>query len=176
MSVAAVPNPSEHKQGLSRRTTKLVARVCLVLPKQFGLQFHVSWLVYAVHIAEGSRDAEIGADWTQCLVNIIYILGLSVKSGVINTSIVDAVFFTTCDADLHLKPETERSHALEVLSTGLDVLYLGLFREVKHVRGEQWLLVRFEVFFVRCEHAIKPGEELLSTVITVQDNWTIGMD
>ena len=165
-----------HIQWLRRGTTKLAARVFLVLSEQIGLQFHVSRLVHTVYITERSRDTEVGADRAQCLVNVIYILRLGVQGGIVDTGIVDAVFFTASNADFHLEPETKRGHALEVFDAGLYVLFLGLLGEIKHVRGEQGLLVRFVVFLVCCKHAIEPGEKLLGTVIAVQHDWAIGTD
>jgi len=38
------------------------------------------------------------------------------------------------------------------------------------VRGEEGLLVLFEILLISNEHAIEPGEELLGTMIGVQDD------
>ena len=78
-------------------------------------------------------------------------------------------------------------HSGKVLDTVGNVLLFGLFRQVEHVRAagcqpdaldvvhhlrEQWLSVLFEVSLVGLEHTVKPWEELLGTVIRVENDGT----
>lgn len=60
-------------------------------------------------------------------MNIPDVLWLSVKLVVVNAGVVNAIFLTTGDTDLHLEPETEGSHALEIFYAGGNVVLLGLF-------------------------------------------------
>lgn len=104
----------------------LSADVLLVLAEQLGLQRDVSGLVDTVNVTETGGDGEVGGNLGELAVDVPDVLGLGVERGVVNTLVVNTVLFTTSNADLHLEPDAERSHALEVLEAGLDVLLLGL--------------------------------------------------
>lgn len=138
--------------------------------QQIGLEFNVAGLVNAVHVPESRCDTEVGADFSQGIVDIPNVFRLSVQAGVINVTVVNAVLLATGDADLHLKPQSNGRHALEVFDARRDILILGLLREIEHVGREQWLLVLFEVGLVSLEHSIEPGKEFVGTVVTVKDD------
>jgi len=62
------------------------------------------------------------------------------------------------------------SHSSEVLGAGGDVLLLGLLREIEHVGREERDSVLLEVSLVGVEHTVEPLEELVSTVIGVEND------
>ncbi len=45
-----------------------------------------------------------------------------------------------------------------------------LLRKVNHVRAEKRLSVLLEVLLISLQHAIEPGEQLLGTVVGVENN------
>lgn len=71
---------------------------------------------------------------------------------------------------LHLEPLLHGGSTLQVFLGGGDVLLLGLLREVDHVGGKQGLAVDLEVGLVSIEHAVEPGQQLVGTVVGVQDD------
>ena len=106
--------------------SELLLRVHLVLVEQLGVETDVAGLVHAVHVSERGGDGEVGADLGKASVDVPDVLGLGVEARVDDAGVVDTILLATSDTDLHLEPEAERGHALEVLDTGLDVLLLGL--------------------------------------------------
>ena len=112
-----------------------------------------------VNITETGSDGEVGGDLAELAVNVPNVLGLGVEGRVVNTLVVDTVLLTTGDTDLHLEPDAERCHALEVLLASLNVLLLGLLGQVKHVRAEEGLAVLLVVVLVGLEHAYQPMAE-----------------
>lgn len=71
----------------------------------------------------------------------------------------------------HLEPLLHGSCPLEVFGGGFDVPVDCLFRQVDHVRGEQRFSVLLEVGLIGVHHAVQPWQQLLGTVVGVQDNW-----
>jgi len=98
----------EHEvQWLIDLATQLLCRVCLMLAKQFRPQLNISWLVDSVHVPKSGRDAEIRSNCAQGFINIMDVLRLGVQTGVVDASIVDAIFLAASDTNLHLEPETD---------------------------------------------------------------------
>jgi len=97
-----------------------------------------------------------------------YFLRLGVKVLGFHVLVVDAVFLTASDADLYLKEALDLGHALKILGAGSNVLFVGLLRKIKHVRGKKRRTVLLEVLLIGIEHAIKPWQKLLRTVVRVQ--------
>jgi hypothetical protein len=60
---------------------------------------------------------------------------------------------------------------LKVLGSGLDVEVNLLLTQIDHVAGEQRLAVLLEVCLISIQETIQPWEELLGTVVGVQDDW-----
>lgn len=84
--------------------------------------------------------------------------------------IVDTILLTTGDTDLHLKPDANLGHALQVLNANLNVLFLGLLRQVEHVRAEKRFASLRKVLFISRKHTIEPRKQLLGTVVRVQND------
>ena len=157
-------------QGLGGFTTQLFADILLMFTQKLRVKLDISRFVNTVHIPKSSSDTEVGANGTQSFVDIIDILRLSVKLGVVDTSVIDTVLLTASDTDLHLEPDAKGGHALEILDAGCDILLFALLRKVKHVRGEKRFLVLLEVSFIGFEHTIKPRQEFVSTMVRMQDD------
>ena len=157
-------------QRLLDLPTGFLLRVRLVLCKELRVQLDISGLVHAVHVSESRRDTGVGTDLAERLVDLVDVFGLRIQAVVVHAGVVNAVFLTTSDTDLHLEPKADGSHALEVLHAGRDVLLLRFLGEIKHVGGEERLLVLLEVLFVGSEHSIEPRKELLGTVIRVKND------
>jgi hypothetical protein len=141
--------------------------VILVLSEKIRQKLHVPRFVNAMDITESSSNTEIGSNRAQSLVNIMDVFGLSVQARIVYTSIVDTIFLSSRDTDLHLEPNTDGCHALEVFFAYSNVFLLGLFGEIQHVGGEKRFLMLLEVRLISLEHAIKPWEELFSTMVAV---------
>ena len=88
-----------------------------------------------MNISKSSSDAEHWRDGRESLVDIPDILRLSVEAVVVYAGVVDTVLLSSSDTDLHLEPEVDLCHSGKVLGADLDVLFLALLREVKHVRA-----------------------------------------
>ena len=144
-----------------------------MLGKKFRVQTHITWFVNAVHVSERSRNAEIGADSRKREMYVVHVLGLGVQAVVVDTSVINAIFFTTRDTYFHLEPDTQRRHAFEILGARRDILILWLLGKIEHVGREQGFLVDLVILFICVEHAIEPREELFGTVIRVQNHWTV---
>lgn len=160
----------DEEEGFLVGPAELLLCVELVLVEELGVEADVAGLVDAVYVTEGGGDREVGADLGEGRVDVPDVLWLGVEASVVDVGVVHAVLFTAGDADLHLEPETEGGHALEVGDAGGDVVLFGLFGEVEHVGGEEGLLVLGKVLFVSLEHAIEPGEELLGAVVGMEDD------
>ena len=148
----------------------LLLGVDLVLVEELRVKLDVTGLVDTVDVTKGSSNTEVGGNFGESLVDIPNVLGLGIELGVVDASVVDTILFTTSDADLHLEPDTERCHTLEVLHADLDVLLLWLLGEIQHVRREKGFTVLLEVFLIGLQHAVEPREELVCTVIRVKDH------
>lgn len=75
-----------------------------------------------------------------------YLFRLRVESFSLDRGVVDAVFLSSGDADLHLEPDLHGGHPLEVLDAGRDVLLVKLLGQVQHVAGEEGLVVLLKRF------------------------------
>jgi hypothetical protein len=151
-------------------TAQLLLDVGLVLAEEVGAQLDVAGFVDTMNVTETGGNTEVGRDFAESRVHIPDVLGLCVQTAILNASVVDTIFLTAGDTDLHLEPLTHFSHTFQVLDTKSNVFLLGLLRQVKHVRREQWFLVLLEVGLIRLKHAIKPRKKLLGAVIRVHDD------
>lgn len=149
---------------------ELLAHKVLVHLEKLRVELNIARFVHTVHVTEGGRDTEVGSDLAELAVDVPDVLGLGVEGRVVDVLVVNTVLLTASDTDFHLKPHTNLGHALKVLLADSNVLLLALFREVKHVRREERLLVLLEVLLVGSEHAIEPREQLLGTVVRVQND------
>ena len=145
--------------------------VGLVLAEKSWLELDVSWLVYTVDVSETGGDGEVWGDWGEGLVDVEDVLWLGVEGVVIDVLVVDTILLTSGDTDLHLEPLLHWGSALEVLSSGLDVVVNLLLGEIDHVGREEWLAVGLEVSLIGIKETIQPWEELLSAVVGVEDDW-----
>lgn len=95
----------DQEQGLgSALALQLLSSVFLVLAQEFGSENDVSRLVDTVHVTESGGDGEVGGDGGQSLVDVEDFVGLGVQGVVVGTSVVDAIFLTTGQADFHFEP------------------------------------------------------------------------
>jgi len=156
--------------GLLLVGAKLLLSVSLVLAKSLGLESDVTGLVYAMDVAKCGGDGEHVADLGEGLVHGIHLFGGGVELFGINVLVVDTILFAASDTDLHLQPDLHLDETLKVLYADCNVLLIGLFAEIKHVRGVEGLSVLLEVSLVGLNHAIEPGEELLRAVVGVKDD------
>jgi hypothetical protein len=62
------------------------------------VKLDIARLIYAVDVAEGRSDREIGGDSRQSLVNLPDLLGLRVEGRTIDVLVVDAIFLTASNA------------------------------------------------------------------------------
>ena len=158
------------EQGLLVAVVQLLGGVLLVLSEDLGSELDVTGLVDSVHVSESGGDGKVGRDLGERLVDVKDVFGLGVQAGVVDLGVVDTVLLSTGDTDLHLEPLVHLGHPLKVLDAGLNVLLLGLFGQVQHVRGEEGDTVLLEVGLVGVEHSIEPGQELLGAVVRVHDD------
>ena len=158
-------------QWLRVGATNLLVGVLLVLAQNGRSQHNVTWLVDTVDVTEGGGNGEVWRDWGQGLVHGENGLWLGVQGLLVHVLVVDTVLFTTGDTNLHLEPLVHLGHSGEVLDTGGDVLVVGLLRQVQHVRGEQRSAVGGEKLLVGLQHAVEPRQQLLGTVVGVQNDW-----
>lgn len=117
--------------------------------QKIGTKTDISGLVNTMNVSEASRNAEVGADLAKGIVDIPDVFRLSVQAVVVNSGVVDTIFFTTSDSDFHLKPKSDLRHTLKVLCASGNVLLFGFLRKIQHVGREQRLAVFLEVGFVR---------------------------
>ena len=149
--------------------------VLLVLSEKLRVQLDIARLVYTMDVAETSSNGEVGGDGSEGLLDVENILGLSVQRSVVNIFVVDTIFLTTSDTNLHLEPLLHGSGTLKVLGSCLDVPLNRLLGKVDHVRGEKGLAGGLEVGLIGIEHTVEPGEELLGAVVGMKnDRDTVG--
>jgi hypothetical protein len=89
----------DKEDGLVLFRAGLVFDECLVLAKQFRVQFHVARLVDSMNVAEACRDGEVRADFGQSGPDVVDVFGLRVERIVVNIFIIDPVLLTTSDAN-----------------------------------------------------------------------------
>lgn len=157
-------------QGFFSLAADLLFDVALVQAQDPWLQLDITRLVHTVHIPECGSNREIRADLAQRIVDLINIATLGVKGSIVDTSVVNTVFFTASYTDFHLEPDTNLAHPLEVLDAGANVFFVGFFGKVEHMRGEERLSMLPVVCFIGFEHTVKPLQELLGAVIRVEDD------
>ena len=89
--------------GLLVLPTKLLGDELLRVVEDLGLEAHVARRVDAVDVAEGRRDGELAVrHLAQRFIHLPDLLGLRVELRRVDVGVVDAVFFSTGDAELHL--------------------------------------------------------------------------
>jgi hypothetical protein len=76
-------------------------------------------------------------------------------------TIVNAIFLTARDANLHFEPLAHLVRPLEVLCGGVDVPLDWFLGQINHVGGKERLFVLPEESLVCVQHAIEPRQELL---------------
>jgi hypothetical protein len=143
----------------------------LVISKFFGGKLDISWLVDTVDISESGSDGEHVTDLGESLVDRKDLFGAGVELFGVDIFVVDTILFSSSDTDFHFQPDLHGSHALEIFDTDGNVLLIGFFRKVEHVRREKGFAVLVEEIFVGLEHAIEPGKKLLGAVIRVENDW-----
>jgi len=91
-------------QRLGVGLANLLSSVLLVVTEEFGPEGDVSGLVDTVNVSETGGNGEVGGDGVQSSVDIVDVWGLSVEGCVVGVGVVDTVFLTSGDTDLHLEP------------------------------------------------------------------------
>lgn len=160
----------DEENGLVVGGLELLLNIGLVLTQKSGLELDVTGLVDTVDVTESGGNGEVRGNGGELTVDIPDVLGLSVELGVGDVRVVDTVFLTTSDTDLHLDPDLHGNGTLAVLLNLSNVLLLGLLGQVKHVRREKRLTVNLEVGLIGFEHTVHPGEKLLGAVVRVHDD------
>ena len=81
-----------------------------------------------MHVAEGRSHSEVRAHVTECFIHRGDFLWLCVESGLMHIAIVNAVFFSTSNAEFDFESHTHFRHALQIHAAGLDVFQKWLLR------------------------------------------------
>ncbi len=160
----------DKEDGLRVSRLELLLDKGLVFAKELRVELHVTRLVHAVNVSKSSGNCEEIRDFRELSVNVPNILWLGVEGGIVNVLIVHAVFLTASNANFHFKEKAHWCHSLEIALANLNVLGLGLFGEIEHVRREERLSMNFKVVLIGLDHAVEPGEKALGTVIRVEHN------
>mmetsp|Transcript_95363 Transcript_95363/g.132466 ORF Transcript_95363/g.132466 Transcript_95363/m.132466 type:complete len:288 (+) Transcript_95363:168-1031(+) len=155
---------------LSCRGFDLLTCVDLHVLQQLGLQHNVSGLVNAVDVAESRSDGEHRGDGIEGLVDREHIRRRGVQLLLGGSAVVNAIFHSTSDSNLHLQDLLHGGHAGQVLCADGNVLLIGLLGQVQHVRREEGLAMLLEECLVGFEHAIEPRQQLLGAVVGVHDH------
>jgi hypothetical protein len=166
----------DEPDGLVRLGLALLLDVGLVLAEKLGVELDVAGSIDTVDVTESSGDREEVGDLGEGIVDVENVLGLGVERSVVDLGVVNTILLASGDTDLHLEVAVDLGHALKVLDTNLDVLLLGVLREIEHVGREEGLAVLGEVLLISGEHTVEPGEELLGAVVRVDDDGdTVGL-
>merc|ERR1712216_254075 len=116
--------------------------------QKLRLEFHIARLVDTMHVAESSRNCELLRDRAKSGMHQEAICRSGVEFVLADATVVDTILHATRDADLHLKNLVHWGHLFKVLRADTNVLIVGLLGQVKHVGGEKWFTINFEVFLV----------------------------
>jgi hypothetical protein len=149
---------------------ELLLDISLMLAEELRVQANVTRSIDTVDVTESSGNGEEISDLREGPVDIPDILRLGIEGSIINVLVVNTIFFTTSDTNLHLKKTAKGCETLQVLEANLNVLLLGLFGKIQHVRREEGLTVSLVVSLISLNHTIEPGKKLLSTVVRVGDD------
>lgn len=116
-----------------------------MLAEEFGVKLDVSRLVDTMDVTEAGSDAEVGRDLGEGGPNVVDVFRLCVERVVIDVLVVDAVLFTTSDANFlsnrinpgivgrgygrtyHLEPLLHWCSTLQVFGCGLNIPIDSLF-------------------------------------------------
>ena len=152
-------------------SSELLTDVFLGVVKDLGLQFNISWGVNSVNISErsGASEGSIG-NLGKLFVGVEDLLGLSVKTGRVDISVVNTIFLSSGDSEFEFKKDVELGKLLHVFLADGNVLLKGLLGKVKHVRREKGLSVLLVVFLVGSKKTINPRQPGLLTVISVEND------
>jgi hypothetical protein len=71
----------------------------LVLAQQFWVELDITWFVNTMNISETSSYGKVWRDWRKGLVDVENVLRLSIKGGVINILVVDAILLAAGDTN-----------------------------------------------------------------------------
>jgi len=89
----------DQEQWLRVLGVDLLSSVGLMLGQKLWVELDISWLVDTVNVPKRSGDGEVWVDGRESLIDLVYVLWLSVEGRVVDTSIVNTVFLTTRDTD-----------------------------------------------------------------------------
>ena len=167
LHAAARPSVEDEVHRAGTRAV-LGGDVFLAVLQDFGGQLDVAGLVDAVYVSKRRGHRELIADRTQLLVGVRHFFRLRVEVGRVDVRVVHAIFFSPGHTELDLQEHAQRRHALEVVHTGLDVLFNGLLTEVDHVGGEQGLSGGLVKSFSLVQQAVDPRQQLPGAVVRVQ--------
>jgi hypothetical protein len=163
---------SVHDQvdGLVERRVEHLLGVSLMLAELLGREGDVTGLVDTVHVTKGGGNGEHVANLGKGRVDGPDLLGGSVELLRVDIFVVDAIFLSSRDANLHLEPDLHGGHALKVFDANGNVLLVGFLRQVQHVRSKEGFAVLGIKVLVGLEHGIEPRKQVLGTVIRVKDD------
>ena len=161
--------------GLGSRAERLLD-VILGILEDGGLELHVAGLVDAVHVAEGGRDREVGADLSQRGVGLGDFLGLRVELRLLDTGVIHPVLLAACHAEFDLEGHAHFGHPLEILGADLQILVQRLLGKIEHVRAVERPSCLGELLLAGREHPVHPREQFLGAVVGVEnDRHAVGL-
>lgn len=96
----------------------------LAVVENLWSQHNVAWFVNTVDVTECRSDGEVGANLGEFGMNHLDVFGVSVEILLLDRLIVDSVFLTSGDSDLHLEDHADLVDTLEVFLGGGDVLIM----------------------------------------------------
>lgn len=158
------------ENGLVTVDAELFLGVSLVLSEARGLESDIARLVDTVDISESGGNGEHGSNFGELLVHSKDLFGAGVELFGIDSLVVDTILFSSGDSNLHLEPDLHVSHFFKVLGADGNVLIIGFLGKIEHVRGKEGFAVLCKVGFVGLEHTIEPRQELLGTMVRVENN------
>ena len=121
-------------------------------------------------ISKGSSNGKHGANGGEGLVDGKDLFRAGVQLFRVDGLVVDTIFFSSGDTNLHFEPDLHGRHALEVLNADGNVVLIWFFRQIEHVGGVEGLTVLSEVGLVGLHHAVEPWEKLLGAVVRVEND------
>ena len=152
-------------------TSKLLLHVLLGVVKDDGAELDISWGVNTVNISEGGCASEGGAwDLGKLFVGVHDFLGLSVKTGRVDVTVVNTIFLSSGYTEFEFQKDVKLGELLHVFLADGNVLFEGFLGEVKHVRGEKRFAVFLVVFLVGGKETVHPWQPGLLAVVGVENN------
>src|SRR5665648_793919 len=108
------------------RNTQLFFDIILRIFQNNWHQLHVSWFVNTMNVSKRSCNGEVRRNFTQFLICVKNMGWLSIEKTIIQSTVINTIFFTTGDSKFDFERHSYFAHPFEVTLADCNIFFDGL--------------------------------------------------